>query len=91
MSPKASKPQKRARGAGKHAGGRPPKQAEDRLSTQLGVRCDPDTAARLELLVEKFSALGVSRAAIARRALAVGLGLLEQEPTRLLGDDFDEP
>lgn len=89
MGAKTSKTRKRASGAAKHAGGRPPKQPDERLSVQLGVRADPETAARLDRITAKLGGLA-SRAAVARRALALGLELVEQEPGRLFGEDFGE-
>lgn len=91
MSPKPSKPRKRASGATKHAGGRPPKQVSERLSTQLGVRLTPDDAKRLDRITGKVPGGLVSRAGVARRAMTLGLELLEREPSRLFGDDFEEP
>lgn len=88
---KASKVRKRASGAAKHAGGRPPKQAAERLSTQLGVRLNPDDAERLDRITKKVPDGLVSKAGVARRAMTLGLELLEREPARLFGDDFEEP
>lgn len=90
MSPRPSKPTKRASGAAKHAGGRPPKDPEERLSTQLGVRLGPEDTARLDRVTEKVPGGLVTRAAVARRAMTLGLELLEREPSRLFNDDFDE-
>ena len=54
------------------------------------MRCDPETAARLDRVTAKLGGLA-SRAAIARRALALGLELVEADTSRLFGDDFGEP
>lgn len=91
MAPRSPAKAKRATEAARHPGGRPPKAAAARLSTQLGVRCDPATTARLDRITKKLEALGVSRAAIARRALALGLELVEADPSKLFGEDFEGP
>jgi len=84
----ARKPRQKA--IPKHAGGRPPLPVGTALGTQLGVRADAETTARLDRLVARFNGLA-SRAAVARAALRLGLELIERDPTVLFGDDFDPP
>ena len=76
---KASKARKRASGAAKHAGGRPPKPDGERRDTQLGVRGDAETVRRLVALGAKLDQL-FPRATLARAALLAGLDAIEREP-----------
>jgi hypothetical protein len=74
----------------KHAGGRPKLPEGTALGTQLGVRADAETTARLDRLVLRFNGLA-PRAAIARRSLALGLEQVERDPGVLFGGSFDVP
>src|SRR5260221_14290994 len=69
----------------KHAGGRPPLPEGERLSTQVGVRLESESTARLDEIVRRTRRL-VPRSAICRVAMARGLATVEDD-LRVLFDN----
>jgi hypothetical protein len=57
---------------------------DENLSIQLGIRVTPTDADRLTALADRFPL--ATRNAIARAALAIGLGAIEENPLILLGE-----
>lgn len=57
---------------------------DDTLTEQIGIRVSGADRARLEALAGRFPALSAS--AIARQALVLGMALIEEQPTVLLGE-----
>jgi len=56
---------------------------KDEASVMLGLRLDPDEAARLDAIAERM--LVGSRHALARACLLLGLDAVEHDPSLLLG------
>lgn len=61
---------------------RPPKAPEDRMDVPLGLRIGREDMERLTALQKRLPAL--SRHAVARAAMRIGIAVLEKDPSQLL-------